>query len=236
MLGQFTEWEWIEGYEEFVGSGTPLDIHQGMSDDEWGLYQRSMRALASSSASEVARQTPVPKGARDMLDIGGSHGYYSAAICRRHPGLRAVILDLPQAVKHAAPILAREGMGDRVTHRAGNALTDELGTQAWDLVFIANLVHHFDEKANRDLVRRIARALRPGGILVIQDFIRVQKPGEGGQIGALNELYFALTSQSGTWSLAEIAGWQQEAGLVPRKPRRLLSLPGAAQQAAGKEA
>jgi SAM-dependent methyltransferase len=237
MLGQFTlEWEWIEGYEEFVGSGTPLDIHESMSDDEWGLYQRSMRALASSSAKEVARRTPVPSGARDMLDIGGSHGYYSVAICRRHPGLRAVILDLPEAVNHAEPILAREGMGDRVRHRAGNALTDDLGTQAWDLVFIANLVHHFDEQANRDLVRRIARALRPGGILVIQDFIRLQQPGEGGQIGALNELFFALTSQSGTWSLAEIAGWQQEAGLVPRKPRRLLTLPGAAQQAAGKEA
>jgi SAM-dependent methyltransferase len=114
--------------------------------------------------------------------------------------------------------------------------TDDLGMQAWDLVFIANLVHHFDEQANRDLVRRIARALRPEGILVIQDFIRVQQPGEGGQIGALNELYFALTSQSGTWSLAQIADWQREAGLVPRKPRRLLSLPGAAQQAAGKEA
>jgi len=236
MLNQFTEWEWIEGYEEFAGSGTPLDIHESMSDDEWGLYQRSMRALASSSASEVARRTPVPKGARDMLDIGGSHGYYSVAICRRHPGLRAVILDLPEAVKHAEPILVREGMGDRVTHRAGNALTDDLGTQAWDLVFIANLVHHFDERANRDLVRRIARALRPGGILVIQDFIRLQQPGEGGQVGALNELYFALTSQSGTWSLAEITGWQQEAGLVPRRPLRLLTLPGAAQQAAGKEA
>jgi len=66
-----------------------------------------MRALASGSASEVARRTPVPKGARDMLDIGGSHGYYSVALCRRHPGLRAVILDLSEAVKHAEPILAR---------------------------------------------------------------------------------------------------------------------------------
>jgi len=35
----------IEGYEEFISSGTPRDIHRVMSDDEWGLYQRSMRAL-----------------------------------------------------------------------------------------------------------------------------------------------------------------------------------------------
>ena len=50
------------------------------------------------------------------------------------------------------------------------------------------------------------------------------------------EMYFALTSQSGTWSLEEIAGWQKEAGLTPRKPLRLRSVPGIAQQAAGKEA
>jgi tRNA A22 N-methylase len=50
----------------------------------------------------------VPRGARDLLDIGGSHGYYSVALCRRHPTLRAVILDLPQAVVHAETILASE--------------------------------------------------------------------------------------------------------------------------------
>jgi hypothetical protein len=53
-----------------------------------------------------------------MLDIGGSHGYHSVVICRRHPGLRSVVLDLPQAIRHAAPLLADEGMGDRVVHRA----------------------------------------------------------------------------------------------------------------------
>jgi hypothetical protein len=33
------------------------------------------------------------------------------------------LLDLPGAVEHAAPILAHEGMGDRVVMQAGNALT-----------------------------------------------------------------------------------------------------------------
>src|SRR5216683_6584286 len=54
---------------------------------------------------------------------------------------------------HAAPLLAQEGMGDRVVHRAGDATTDDFGTAAFDLVFIANAVHHFDLPANRDLAR-----------------------------------------------------------------------------------
>jgi 2-polyprenyl-3-methyl-5-hydroxy-6-metoxy-1,4-benzoquinol methylase len=169
-----------------------------------------------------------------MLDIGGSHGLLSVAICRRHPGLRSVILDLPEAVEHAAPILAQEGMGDRVTHRAGNVLTDDLGTEAWDVIFVASLVHHFDDATNRRLAKKIAKALRPGGVFVIQELYRTNTPNEAGQIGALLDLYFALTSQSGTWSFEEMAGWQREAGLKPMKPVKFLTAPGNGQQAAVK--
>jgi 2-polyprenyl-3-methyl-5-hydroxy-6-metoxy-1,4-benzoquinol methylase len=197
-----------------------------------------MRSGANLAAPELARRIPVPKVEEgrpiEMLDIGGAHGYYSVALCRRHPQLRATILDLPEAIAHAAPLLAKEQMGDRVVHRAGNALTDDLGEQAYDLVLIANLVHHFDDASNRELVTRVARALRPGGILVIGEMIRPDAPGEGGQIGALTDLYFAITSEAGTYSFAEMAAWQRAAGLVPRRPLRLLTGPGAGLQIARK--
>ena len=234
ILMKFLEWQWLEGVEEFVRSGRPLDVHGTLSDDDWGLYQRGMRAQANVTAAEVARRTPVPKGAREMLDIGGSHGYFSVALCRRHAGLRATVLDLPQAVAHAAPLLAAEGMGERVVHRAGDALVDDLGAEAYDLVFNYALVHHFDGEANRDLARRAARALRPGGFLVIGDAVRPRSPQATDQFGAFLDLYFALTSEAGTWTLADMAGWQREAGLRPRKPIRLLSVPGVGLQVAVK--
>jgi hypothetical protein len=46
--------------------------------------------------------------------------------------------------------LAKEGMADRVIHRAGNALTEDLGTEVYDLVFMAAVVHHFDDRTNRE--------------------------------------------------------------------------------------
>ncbi|HEX4962864.1 MAG TPA: class I SAM-dependent methyltransferase [Thermoanaerobaculia bacterium] len=235
MLLLFLEWDFIARTGDFLRTGTPLDFHAALTREEWGIYQRGMRATVSTWAPEVARRTPVPKGARDLLDVGGSHGLLSAAICRRHPGLRAVILDLSEAIEHAAPLLAREGMGDRVVHRAGNALLDDLGAEAWDVVFVSNLVHHFDAATNRDLAQRIARALRPGGVFVIQEMIRPSSPGSVGQIGALLGLYFALTSESGTWSFAEMAEWQRQAGLQPLKPITLRTAPGNGQQAAVKE-
>ena len=169
-----------------------------------------------------------------MLDIGGSHGYYSVMLCRRLPGLHSVVFDLPEAVVHASKILAQEGMGERIAHRAGNVLTDDLGNEEYDLIFIGNLLHHFDEKANRDIVKRSARALRPSGYLVIEEFQRFQSPKEVGELGALSNLYFAAMSEAGTWSMQEIADWQREADLIPRKPIRLLTAPGAELQAAFK--
>lgn len=237
ILFRYMEWDVIAHYEEFVRTGKPLRLHEGsLGAEQWELYQRGMRSLAGLSAPEIARRTPVPKGARTMLDIGGSHGLYSVALCRRHAGLRAVILDLPEAVTAAAPILAREGMGERVVHRTGNALTDDLGTEAWDTVFTGNLVHHFDDATNREFARRVVRALRPGGTFVILEVIRPASPGEAGQLGALGDLYFALTSESGTWSFEEMADWQRAAGLAPRAPIRLRSIPGAGIQAADKRA
>jgi SAM-dependent methyltransferase len=232
ILMRRLELRWIGQLGDFLRTGQPLDVHGTMADDDWGVYQRGMRAQAALAAGEATRRTPVPKGARDMLDIGGSHGYFSVALCRRHPGLRSVVLDLPQAVEHSTPILAREGMGDRVTLRAGDALTEDLGEQAYELVIMWSLVHHFDDATNRALVARIARALRPGGILVIGEAIRPSAPGKGGQFNSFLDLYFALTSESGTWTFEEMAGWQRAAGLVPRRPIKMLVAQGIGMQAA----
>jgi SAM-dependent methyltransferase len=235
MLFREVELKWIDHLEKYVKTGKPLTIHKdALSSEDWNLYQNGMRSFASLVAPMVGKSTPVPKGARNMLDIGGSHGYYSVELCRRHPGLGSVILDLPEAVEHAAPILARENMGSRVVHRAGDALTDDLGTDAYDLVFFAGLAHHFTDESNRKLVQRIARALRPGGVLVIHEVIRNATPKDGGHLGQLMDLFFAITSESGTWSYDEMADWQRAAGLVPMNPIRFVELPGVGQQAATK--
>jgi SAM-dependent methyltransferase len=222
VLMKFLEWEWIEGLEGFVRTGDPLDVHGSMSTADWALYQRGMRAQASVLAGFLVRRLPMPPNATRMLDIGGSHGFLSVAVCRRYPELRSEVLDLPEAVAQAAPLLAAEGMGDRVVHRAGDALTEDLGSDTYDLILMFSLVHHFDDETNRSLTARCARALRPGGLLVIGDLMRPESPSRAGAMELFYDLYFALTSRSGLWSFGEMADWQRAAGLEPRKPIRLV--------------
>ena len=234
MLHRYLEWDIAGHFEDFVKTGKALDVHQDFPAEKWSIYLNGMRSLAGLSAGEVARRLPVPARARTMLDLGGAHGYYSVALCRRYRDLSATIIDLPDAVQAPAPILARENMGSRVAHRAEDVLTADLGNQEMDLVFISQLLHHFDAESNRRLLGKVARALRPGGIIAILELIRPRSPRSAGQTGALLDLFFAVTSLSGTWSQAELAGWQQEAGLQPHKPIRLRTIPGGYIQAATK--
>jgi SAM-dependent methyltransferase len=234
LLLQSVEWRWLETLESFVRSGRPLDFHNSMTSEERSLYHRGMRALAGVAGTEVARLVPVPRGARRMVDLGGSHGHFAAELCRRHPGLSAEVLDLPDAIEAAAPMLAAEGLGERLVHRPGDVVTADLGVEQYDVVLMSNLAHHLDREQNLALAAKVARALRPGGAFVIQEPARGQRPGEAGQMPALLGLYFALQSRPGvrTWTIGEMAAWQRAAGLKVRRARRLRTAPGWVQQAA----
>ena len=220
ILLHYLEWEWWEHCEDYLRSGEPLAVHDSMNAEQWGVYQRGMRAGIELPAQWIARALPLRRDAEAMLDIGGGHGYFSAAICRRHPKLRSTILELPEAIPHAAPLLAKENLGERIVYRAGDARSDDLGENQYDLIFLAAIVHHFDEPTNRALIARIARALRPGGLAAIWEAVRQESPADVRQVGGLLDLFFGFFSRSGSWSAKEIADWFEQAGLKADRPRK----------------
>jgi SAM-dependent methyltransferase len=252
VLFSFDEWAFVEHYERFVATGEAFGMHErldrsdaperdeapreaaasGGRGDGWGRYQRGLHALSKVSEAEVGARTPVPRGATDLLDVAGAHGRFSAAILRRHPRLRATVLDLEHAVQASAPLLAGHALGERLRHRVGDVFAGDLGEAAWDVVFVSQFTHHLDDASNRDLARRVARALRPGGVYVIQDLVRPATPREArrARLGALLDLYFAATSGAGTSTLATLRSWQAEAGLTPRRAVWMRTLPGMVQQ------
>jgi predicted O-methyltransferase YrrM/predicted transcriptional regulator len=225
MMFQFVEWKMVEHYENYLREGKPLELHKVLNEHEWETYQKGMRSMARISGQEVGRRTPVPNNATQLLDIGGSHGYYSIAICKNHPALNATILDLPEAITHAAPLLAEAGMKERVRHQSGNVLDDDLGEGRWDVIFISSLVHHFSEQHNQELAEKASRALRPKGYYVIQEYGRPDKPRRGDHL-ALLDFFFAATSESGTWSEQEMKSWMLAAGLKHHKTINLRTIPG----------
>jgi SAM-dependent methyltransferase len=223
---QRIEWNWMSHLEDYINTGKSLDLHSILSPDEWVHYQDAMRDISVNASKKLAKKISLSPEQSKMLDIGGSHGLYSVELCKRYPSLQSIILELPGAIDEASKIASQYGITDRVKYRAGNALKDDLGENEFDLIMINNLVHHFTDGENRILAHKVYRALKPGGIYAIGEFVRQQKPGGGGGVAAALGLYFSLISSSGAWSLEEIRSWQEEAGLKIGEEISLITLPG----------
>jgi len=209
----YVHWDTIARLEEVLQSGMGIDAHHCLtSKKEWATYQRAMLETARPVAPWLAAHVPVPEDARQLLDIGGSHGLYGAMICREHPPLRSEVLDLPEAVEPARELAREEGIADVVTHRAGDVSTEDLGQQACDVVFLGNIVHHFNLAENRALMRRIKSALRPGGTVVIWDFKLPEAGGPSDLVSDGLALLFRIGSQTRSYSTEEYLDWLEAAG------------------------
>ncbi|GAB3333150.1 methyltransferase [Larkinella ripae] len=232
-------WPWLEQLGHYLQTGEGIQYHDHLTTEQWAYYQQAMLAATGTEAKEFGRKAPVSKQATRMLDIGGSHGQHSVALCRKLPNLQSVILDLPPAIEQAAPLLARAGLGERVQHRAGNALTDDFGEAQYDIVLMSSLAHHFTDEQNREVARKVARSLKPGGVYIINEFIRPDADGQSAGVGTnlvgnSMDLFYGLTSTAGNYSVREIQQWQTAAGLQPFKVKKYLSIPGRAMVVAKK--
>jgi hypothetical protein len=107
--------KWLD-LAETLRAGRPRHHYAGeFSAPEWRIYVLGMRDLARLLLPSVARVVTVPRRtAVSLLDVGGSHGAYTAAFCERHDNLRGTIVDLPQALAVAAEIIAQSPASARI--------------------------------------------------------------------------------------------------------------------------
>lgn len=223
LLFNYDHWEWWSRLEQCVLGGNPVEIHQQNStEEELTRYILAMRDLAGLVAPEVARLLPVQAGARQLLDVGGSHGAYSAALCRRHPGLAATVFDLEPVARIAEPMVAQQGLGQRIRYRAGDATRDDLGNN-YDVALLFQLLHHFPAEDARQLVCRVAGALRPGGRIALLEPARKPRPD---QFAALLHLHYYLASRGGVHPHRDLEAWLREAGFRRLQARGLCTAPG----------
>jgi ubiquinone/menaquinone biosynthesis C-methylase UbiE len=224
---------WMGHLEEYLKTGKGLNIHETMTDDEWHWYQLAMEFQAKATSKEAAKMTPVPPNPIEMLDIGGSHGLYSVELCKKYPSLKATILDLPEAIEKARPLLAKCNMGDRICYWPGNALTDDYGENKYDLILMSGLMHHFSADQNISVSQKAAKALNPGGYFIVHEFSKPELSKNMNTMANTVALYadivFNISSTAGTFSQAEIVEFQKKAGLIPCGVNKFKAYPSYAQ-------
>jgi len=149
---------------------------------------------------------------QSMLDVGGGSGVYAMAFCRRNPGMRASVLDLPGIVSITQGYIKEAGMEDCVRTIPGSYHTADFGN-GYDLVLMSAIIHINSPEENIQLIARGAQGLNKGGRLVIRDFILNED-----RVSPLQSVLFSLnmltaTQGGDTYTEKEMSDWMAKAGL-----------------------
>lgn len=174
---------------------------------ERGRGSRGVPHLIAQAARERPALASVLQGQRDFLDIGVGVGWLSIEAAKIWPDMRVVGLDVWEpSLKLAEKNIAAEDMRDRILLRR-QSITEVEDERAFDLVWLP--APFLPREIVVEVLPRIVRALRPGGMLVFGMFA----PGAGPLGQSLVDL---LTIRSGgyPWTGAEAQDLLRDAGFV----------------------
>mgnify|MGYP003701353747 CR=1 FL=1 len=196
-----------------VKSGLPSRLT--MTDDneqERENFLMGMFNVARGQADAVAKALDL-SGRKRLLDIGGGPGAYSIYFCQNYPQLQAILFDLPTSEKIARGNIESYGLGNRISFYGGDYLKDEL-PGGIDAAWISQVLHGESPINCRELVRRAAERLEPGGLLGIQEFL-LNEDRNGPPESALFALNMLVETPEGqTYTEAEIVDMMEAAGCV----------------------
>jgi ubiquinone/menaquinone biosynthesis C-methylase UbiE len=135
----------------------------------WVEFARSMGPMmvpaAHAIAGLVAGSSPLK-----VLDIAAGHGLFGITIAERNPQAEIVAVDWPNVLAVASQNARAAGVQDRHHKLGGDAFTVEFPTDI-DVALVTNFLHHFDPPTCTAFLAKIHRALKPGGRVVVLEFV-----------------------------------------------------------------
>jgi SAM-dependent methyltransferase len=125
-------------------------------------------AAAERLGLELLAMADIRPGMR-VLDAGCGFGGTLASLREKVAGLDLVGLNIDARQLQRAAALAREGSGAPPSFVAADACTLPFADASFDRVLAVECIFHFPSRAA--FLAEVRRVLRPGGVLVLSDFV-----------------------------------------------------------------
>jgi SAM-dependent methyltransferase len=170
-----------------------------------GNYAAS--AVAVSRFSEKDR-----RGIRRILDVAAGSGAWSLAFAKAIPESRVATMDFPELTPITREFAEKLGVVDRYEYLEEDLRQADFGRDAYDLVILGHIIHSEGEAHGKKLLQKCYGALRPGGKLMIAEFV----PNDA-RTGPAMPLLFGLnmlleTEEGGVFTFREYRAWLKAIG------------------------
>jgi predicted O-methyltransferase YrrM len=153
----------------FPGQDAPTESHYS---DPAALraFMEGMHAITYRTAVELAALAPELRDVRTLVDVGGAGGAFVIGLAQALPALQGVVFDLPPVQPIAEDFFCRYGLSDRLRFHPGDFWADPLPPRA-DAYSLGFVLHDWDELGGSIVLDKIAQASRPGGLLLVGEFL-----------------------------------------------------------------
>jgi hypothetical protein len=132
-------------------------------------------------------------GIRTIVDVGGGHGAFIAAILNANPTMRGILFDLPHVVAGAQPLLEAAAIATRCETISGNFL--EAAPGGGDTYLLSKVIHDWGDDQAAAILRNCRRVMGEHGKLLLVE--AVIPPGNTPHPGKLSDINMLVMNTGG---------------------------------------
>lgn len=208
-------WDGMAHLKESLKTGQPLSRMD--TGDELQVWEKLVLGIIPI-AEPVARALcdvlgiGVNRKALRVLDIAGGSSIFGMTILARDPSAQVTQLDWPNVNAVAKKLNRERGLEGKIRFIDGEHRSATLEANYYDLILASNFCRFESPKGNQELFQKAYAALKPGGSLVVNDFLPNEE--RTGPTFALRFSVYTLThtKEGECWTLSQYSDWLQAAG------------------------
>jgi len=195
-------------------SSLPGDGMVEAENPAWVQFAETMAPMMAPMAGPLgAVVLEGHNGPMCVLDIAAGHGLFGIEIAKQNPQAHVTGLDWAPVLRVAVENARKAGVHERYDMLPGSAFDVDFGGP-YDAVLLTNFLHHFDQPTCVDLLKKVRRALKPGGKVATLEFVpnedRISPP-----IPASFSMTMLTTTPSGdAYTLSELTAMYSDAGFT----------------------
>jgi ubiquinone/menaquinone biosynthesis C-methylase UbiE len=181
-------WERLDPKASDRDAGSTVDYFDAMAATQW------VHTAAAKQAAEIL-DIGGERSGRHILDLGCGSAVWSAAMAFADESATVTAIDTPSRIEAARKTIDSIGLGPRYELIEAEPNDVTLTDQTYDLALVAGRISGYAPQHDAAMIRRIGKALKPGGELVVIDLFR--GPNAPGVNESIESLRLALQTPEG---------------------------------------
>ena len=191
----------------------------------WLKFAKAMSSAARLAAKRAAVHLARHDGrAAKVLDVAAGHGFYGIELAKAFPEAVVTAVDWPSVLELACANAKDAGVAERYRVVPGNAFEVNWGGE-FDLVILANFLHHFSQEECATVLRKVRSSLSPQGRACTVDFVPEDDRARTPTHAMFAFLMLATTPGGDAYTLAELDEIAKKAGFRGATARPLRPTP-----------